>query len=370
MHSIEKLIVHSIELFIVKSIELFIERLTVKPLFLFITLLFNSPAWATANEPQEQNLSQGSHLQDTYLLDNVRLCAVYPHLKDSYWLSINFGMTERAKQRGISLKVLEVGGYQNSQEQWTQIEQCLQWQADAILVGAVYYEQLSTKLAILNKTVPLFGLVNEVSTTNLTGRTGVSWYQMGARVGQFLSLRHPKTDNADKLKLAWFPGPKSAGGSAQTTLGLQDALQNSDVEIVSIKYGLNNKIRQFSLITETLAEFDDLDYLAGNAVMAEMAISELGKLEQHQRPQILSHYLSHGVYRGIKRGKILMANTDQMVLQGAMAIDQATDYLLQQAIIKDQGPEILTLTKEGLTQFPTEQSLSPSYFKPVYLVNP
>ena len=343
----------------------FIERIIVKPLFLFITLLFNLPAWAAANESQETIQSQTVHSQD-----RVRLCAVYPHLKDSYWLSINFGMTERAKQRGISLKVLEAGGYQNSQEQWTQIEQCLQWQADAILVGAVYYKQLSIKLAELNKTVPLFGLVNEVTTTNLTGRTGVSWYQMGAKLGQFLSNKHPKTTSETKLKLAWFPGPKAGGGSEQATLGLKDALKNSDVEIVSIKYGFNNKMRQFSLLSETLAEFADLDYLAGNAVMAEMAIGELVKLEEHQRPQILSHYLSHGVYRGIKRGKILMANTDQMVLQGAMAIDQATDYLLKLAIIKDQGPEILTLTKERLAQFPTEQSLSPSYFKPVYSVNP
>ena len=343
----------------------FIERIIVKPLFLFITLLFNLPAWAAANESQETIQSQTVHSQD-----RVRLCAVYPHLKDSYWLSINFGMTERAKQRGISLKVLEAGGYQNSQEQWTQIEQCLQWQADAILVGAVYYKQLSIKLAELNKTVPLFGLVNEVTTTNLTGRTGVSWYQMGAKLGQFLSNKHPKTTSKTKLKLVWFPGPKAGGGSEQATLGLQEALKNSDVEIVSIKYGFNNKMRQFSLLSETLAEFSDLDYLAGNAVMAEMAIGELVKLEEHQRPQILSHYLSHGVYRGIKRGKILMANTDQMVLQGAMAIDQATDYLLKLAIIKDQGPEILTLTKERLAQFPTEQSLSPSYFKPVYSVNP
>ncbi|WP_232784131.1 TMAO reductase system periplasmic protein TorT [Moritella sp. Urea-trap-13] len=336
-----------------KSLFLFIK-------LVFITLLFNAPVSATTEQAKTP----------------LRLCAVYPHLKDSYWLSINFGMTERAKQRAVSLKVLEAGGYKNSSEQWTQIEQCLQWQADAILVGAVYFEQLSTRLAELNKTVPLFGLVNEVSTTSLTGRTGVSWYQMGAKLGQFLSRKHPKTNSTKKLKLAWFPGPNSGGGSQQSTLGLQDALKNSDVEIVSIKHGLNNKMRQFSLINETLAEFVDkdgrneLDYLAGNAIMAEMAIGELAKLEESERPQILSHYLSHGVYRGILRGKILMANSDQMVLQGAMAIDQATDYLLKRKITKDQAPEILTLTKELLAQFPTEQSLSPSYFKPVYSVNP
>ncbi len=337
---------------------------------LFMTLLFNAPVSASTEQPQNTSLSHATHSQPLHSQNRIRLCAVYPHLKDSYWLSINFGMTERAKQRAVSLKVLEAGGYQNSQEQWTQIEQCLQWQADAILVGAVYYDQLSTKLTNLNKTVPLFGLVNEVSTSNLTASTGVSWYQMGAKLGRFLSRKHPKTANETKLKLAWFPGPKSGGGSEQATLGLQDALQDSDVEIVSIKYGLNNKMRQFSLLSETLTKFKDLDYLAGNAVMAEMAISELAKLAQDQQPQILSHYLSHAVYRGIKRGKILMANSDQMVLQGAMAIDQATDYLLKKEYREGQGPEILTVTKELLAQFPTKQSLSPSYFKPVYLVNP
>lgn len=307
---------------------------------------------------------------ESILQKKLRLCAVYPHLKDSYWLSINFGMTERAKQSAISLKVLEAGGYKNSQEQWQQIEQCLAWHADAILVGAVYYDQLSDKLAMLNKNVPLFGLVNEISTTELTGSTGVLWYQMGVKLGQFLANKHPKTDNKTKLKLALFPGPKAAGGSGQVTLGLKDTLKNSDVEIVSVKYGLNDKIRQFSLLNEVIKEFDDLDYLVGNAVMAEMAVGELAKLPRHKRPQILSHYLSHGVYRGIKRDKILMANSDQMVLQGAMAIDQAVDYLRGNTIVKQQAPKILTLTKATLAQFPTALSLSPSDFKPVYQVNP
>lgn len=302
----------------------------------------------------------------------LRLCAVYPHLKDSYWLSINFGMTERAKQRGISLKVLEAGGYQNSQEQWQQIEQCLEWQADAILVGAVYYDQLSSKLENLNLTVPLFGLVNEVSTSHLTGSTGVSWYQMGHKLGQYLKKKHPQTstDISRKLKLAWFPGPEAGGGSQQATLGLQDALRGSDVEIVTIKYGFNTKMSQFLLLNETLDELQDLDYLAGNAVMAEMAVGELAKQRQGERPQILSHYLSHGVYRGIRRGKILMANSDQMVLQGAMAIDQAVDYLRGGYIIEQQGPKIIILTQATLDKFPTALSLSPSDFKPVYRVNP
>lgn len=40
-----------------------------------------------------------------------KLCALYPSLKDSYWLSVNYGMLEAARKYGVSLKVLEAGGY-------------------------------------------------------------------------------------------------------------------------------------------------------------------------------------------------------------------------------------------------------------------
>jgi len=32
-----------------------------------------------------------------------RICASYPHLKDSYWLSVNYGMVEEAKRLGVDL---------------------------------------------------------------------------------------------------------------------------------------------------------------------------------------------------------------------------------------------------------------------------
>ncbi len=277
-------------------------------------------------------------------------------------------MTEQAKQRSIELKVLEAGGYQNTAEQLKQIEQCIHWQASAILVGSVNFEQLNQKLAQVNNHTPVFALVNEIATTNITGRTGVSWYQMGYKLGEFLRNKHHKEENLQPIKLAWFPGPKSGGGSLQSTKGLQDALAKSRIEIVTIQHGLNEKISQFSLLKETLKKYEDLDYLAGNAVMAEMAINEVAHLNTNKQPEILSHYLSHGVYRGIKRKKILMANSDQMVLQGMMAIDQAADYLLKGHSVVHQAPEIITISQDTIQLLNAKLSLSPRHFKPIYSV--
>ena len=55
-------------------------------------------------------------------------------------------MIKQATQRAVELKVLEAGGYDNSENQWSQIESCKKWGADAILVGSVYFDSLSEQL--------------------------------------------------------------------------------------------------------------------------------------------------------------------------------------------------------------------------------
>ncbi|MEY5827227.1 TMAO reductase system protein TorT, partial [Salmonella enterica subsp. enterica serovar Corvallis] len=52
-----------------------------------------------------------------------KLCALYPSLKDSYWLSVNYGMQKAAKLYGVDLKVLEANGYRQLATQQQQMMQ-------------------------------------------------------------------------------------------------------------------------------------------------------------------------------------------------------------------------------------------------------
>lgn len=36
-----------------------------------------------------------------------RICASYPHLKDAYWISVNYGMVEQALAAGVQLTVID-----------------------------------------------------------------------------------------------------------------------------------------------------------------------------------------------------------------------------------------------------------------------
>ena len=39
-----------------------------------------------------------------------QLCASIPHLKDDYWLAVNFALIQEARRLGVRLNLFEAGG--------------------------------------------------------------------------------------------------------------------------------------------------------------------------------------------------------------------------------------------------------------------
>ncbi len=135
-----------------------------------------------------------------------KLCALYPSLKDSYWLSLNYGMQEAARRYGVDLKVLEAGGYSQLATQQAQIDQCKQWGAEAILLGSstTSFPDLQKQVANL----PVIELVNALDDPLVKSRVGVPWFQMGYQPGRYLvQWAHGKP-----LNVLLMPGPDNAGG--------------------------------------------------------------------------------------------------------------------------------------------------------------
>ncbi len=65
----------------------------------------------------------------------------------------------------------------------------------------------------------------------------------------------------------------------------------------------------------------EIDVVAGTAIAAEAAMGEGRNLKTPLT--VVSFYLSHQVYRGLKRGRVIMAASDQLVWQGELAVEQA-----------------------------------------------
>lgn len=300
-----------------------------------------------------------------------KVCAIYPHLKDSYWLSVNYGMVEEAKQAGIELKVLESGGYPNVNKQRQQLTDCYKWGADVVILGTVSPDAYLNQINQLIGNTPLLATVNRLTVgiqdrPQFEGEVGVDWYWMGYNAGKFLAGRHPK--DSGTVNVAWLLGPRFSGGTKPATQGFYDALEDADVNIISTYWGDNDKEIQRNLVQRVL-ELPQVDYIVGGAVSIEAAISEIRANPQHRHVGLISTYLSHGVYRGLLRDKVMFASNDKMVLQGRYSMIQAAQFLDGLPFERQLSPIIETLTPQNIKSIEIGESLSPLGYRPIFSID-
>lgn len=297
-----------------------------------------------------------------------RICASYPHLKDSYWLSVNYGMVQEARRLGVTLRVVEAGGYPNLERQKAQVRDCTaNGQADILVVGTVSFEGLTPTLLEIAERIPVVAVVNDIADPGISAKAGVSWITMGQRIGEYLARVHPA--GSPPVKVAWFPGPEGSGWVPFVESGFHAGLADSSAEVVITKYGDTGKEIQQILIEEALEERPDVDYIVGSAVTAEAAVSILRARGLSDKIKILADYFTHAVYRGIKRNRVLAAPTDFPVLQGRLGIDQAVRLLEGNLTIKHAGPVIELVEADNVDVLGPEESLAPAWFKPTFVVD-
>lgn len=294
-----------------------------------------------------------------------RICASYPHLKDSYWLSVNYGMVEQAKRVGIALQVVEAGGYPNLERQIAQVKACSA-NADALIVGTVSFDGLTPTVREIAARIPVIAAVNDIASAGITAKGGVSWVDMGRAVGENFARRHPK--GSAPVRLAWFPGPQGAGWVRFVEQGFRKAIAESSAEIVAIKWGDTGFEAQLLLLEDVLEAHPDIEAIIGSAVTADAAVSILRAQHRVRQVQVLADYFTHGTYRAIKRGKVVAAPTDSPVMQGKIAIDQAVRAIEGSITIRHAGPQIFVVDADNIATLDITDSLAPAWFKPTFEV--
>ncbi|AFK52987.1 TMAO reductase system periplasmic protein TorT [Tistrella mobilis] len=296
------------------------------------------------------------------------VCVSFPHMKDAYWLGVDYGVTEEAKRLGVKLNVVEAGGYTELPKQISQIEDCVASGAQAVVIGAISYDGLNNLVKELaEKKIPVIDVINGISSPELAAKSLVSFYTMGNETGQYLAAKHPA--GSAPVKVGWFPGPAGAGWVEAAHKGFMDAIKGSAVQVLEPRYGDTGKEAQLRLVEDVLQATPDVAYIAGTAVTAEAAQGLLRERGLTDKVGILAFYMTPGVYQGIKRGFIEAAPADSMVIQGRIAVDQAVRILEGKDYVKHVGPKIFVVDQKNIGKVARESILPPENFSPVFSVN-
>ncbi len=274
-------------------------------------------------------------------------------------------MVQEAKRLGVAFTLVEAGGYPNLERQRQQVEQCADEETDALIIGAVSFRGLTDSITRIAEKIPVLATVNDIDDSGISAKSGVSWTTMGQVTGEYLAGKHPA--GTRPVTVAWFPGPRGAGWVDFIEAGFKQGLKHGAVEVVVTKWGDTGKEIQRTLVQEVLESHAQVDYIVGNALMAEAAVSTLRNRELENEIKVVSTYFTPAVYRGIRRGRILAAPTDAPVMQGRISIDQAVRILEGREFIKHAGPQIQMIDQDNWQTFDISGSLAPPSFLPTFV---
>jgi protein TorT len=298
-----------------------------------------------------------------------RILAFIPHLKDAYWLGVNYGLIDEARRQQISLSIFEAGGYDQLEVQRQQIQAALSEQPDGIIVSAISAGGLDDLVeAAHDQGIPVVDLINGIASPHIAARTAVSYWDNGYQAGQYLlglqrSAGRPMT-------VAWFPGPRGPGWVAAGDEGFRAALEGSAVRIAYAENADTGAAAQGALVDAVLdRDKAGLDFIVGTTVTAEAAVKILRQRGLMEKTKILSYYYSPGVHRGIRRGDIVAAPSDLQVLQARIAVDVMIRILEKRDYFRHVAPRVQIVDSSNIRTWDTSTTLAPRGFRPIFSVN-
>lgn len=296
-----------------------------------------------------------------------KICVSFPHMKDAYWLGVDYGIAEEAKRLGVEMQLMEAGGYTNLNKQISQIEDCVTRGAQAVIIGAISGDGLNNLIkSIVPKNIPIVDVVNGINSKDISAKSLVSFYTMGHAAGEYLAKKHP--GGGKPVKVGWFPGPAGASWVEAAHKGFMEAIKGSAVQALEPKFGDTGKEVQAKMVEDVLQANPDVAYIAGTAVTAEAAVGIVRSRNLDKKVSLLSFYMTPGVYDGIRNGRILAAPADSMVIQGRIAVDQAVRLLEGRELAKHVGPKIFVVDQKDIGKVNKDDILPPSGFKAVFNV--
>ena len=306
-----------------------------------------------------------------------KLGVLFPHLKDPWWLGCAYGLWEDCKRLGLYATLLDAGGYDNLAKQISQLEDLASQGVDLILLAPISFEGMDQIVKkVMDQGIPIIEMVNDIRTDAVVTKVGVSFYQVGYGIGEFVA-EDVKKRGMKKAYTAFFPGPAGAGWSDQEWAGFKDAIAKSEIPIenLAVKWGDTGKEIQLALIEDVLTTFGDkLNYIGGDAVPAGTAVLPIKQRGLQDQIKIVSGDISVYVTPYLKTGEIAAAISTQGADQYRVAVGLAVELLNGEKKMKDYPDAIGALVQkvmpENFDEFRLDAAIAPKGWRPVFNITP
>ena len=293
------------------------------------------------------------------------LCVLFPHMKDTFWVAVDYGVVKESERMRVNMTLYEAGGYENLPKQLSQFDDCMASNFDAIIVGAISEAGLTRKIREATSAgKPVIGTVNPMPKSPVTAKMFVDFSTMGVQTGQYL-LTYLRDKPAQVVA---FPGPAGSGWAEQFVAGFKDSIKSAtNVKLLGEKFGDSGVAIQNGLIQNALQAYPSMNVIWGCAPAAEAAI---GAVQQAGRKDILimSSYENQAMLDALNRGEILGFSTQYPVLEGRVAVDTAVRVLEHKPYVKFSEPVPAMIDKDDLKEINMDLVLAPASFKAAYSV--
>ena len=292
------------------------------------------------------------------------LCVLLPHLQDSYWVSVNYGLVEEAKRLGVKMVVYQAGGYANLPNQLSQYDDCLAGGADAILIGAISEAGVAAKINEgMAAGVVNIAVANPILETPITARITPDFYQKGMQTGNYIK----EYLGDEQGKAVAFPGPQGSGWAETYMEGFRDSLKEGNIELLAEQFGEASVPAQLRLVEDTLQTYPELTVIWGGAPAAEAAVGATADAGRDD-VTIISSYENQTMLDLVKKGKVLGFAAEYPVIMGRISVDLAVRALdgKEHEKILLVAPGIVTT--DNIDEFDLEQIFAPDGFQPVFSV--
>ncbi len=288
-----------------------------------------------------------------------------PALTHSYWIPIYYGVQDEIKKfdKKVELVVVNAGGFNRLDNQITQVENLIQRNVDAILIGATSAQGIVPVVEeAVKKGIPIIGLGSQPKTDKVLTKVLADDYGMGKIQAEFMG-KHYNGEGS----VAMMSGPPGLNWTIDRAKGFRETLNKlfPKMKIVAEQWTPVSRPKALNLMEDWIQRFPDLKgvYTANDdlAVGAVEAIKAAGKAEQIKVSSANPTPLG---MKYLKEGNIVGFAIQQTVLQGRIAARSAYNYITNGEVVSMVLTAVLPISKENADTFNYSNVLHPKEFKP------